>query len=106
MKAVAAGFGMLTSLYSEFMTAVGASERVFDLLERKPLVDWKGGRILEQVTGQLVMENVYFSYPSRADIEVLKGINLTLSPGQVVALVGKSGGGKSETYFFVLQSQK
>jgi ATP-binding cassette subfamily B protein len=42
------------------------------------------------------MDNVSFSYPSRKDVPVLTGINLMLTPGKVVALVGPSGGGKSK----------
>lgn len=56
---VASGFGMLTGLYSEFMAAIGASERVFELLERKPLVNWKGGKVLSSIKGTLTMENVF-----------------------------------------------
>ena len=41
------------------------------------------------------MKNVVFNYPMRPDVSVLQGINIDIEPGQTVALVGLSGGGKS-----------
>jgi len=85
----------MSGLYTELMKAVGASERVFDLIDRVPSVNWKGGKIIEKWIGHLRLEDVSFSYPSRSDVMVLNGINLELKPGTVVALVGRSGGGKT-----------
>ncbi|NXB82541.1 MDR1 protein, partial [Donacobius atricapilla] len=49
------------------------------------------------IKGDLEFKNVYFNYPSRPDVEILKGLNLKISSGQTVALVGGSGCGKSTT---------
>ena len=53
-------------------------------------------------TGSVVFKGVHFCYPSRPDIEVLRGINFTAAPGEVIALVGSSGSGKS-TCFHLLE---
>ena len=45
--------------------------------------------------GEINYKNLKFTYPSRPDIKILKGLNLTIKPGQTVALVGESGCGKS-----------
>ncbi|NWU39361.1 MDR1 protein, partial [Hylia prasina] len=49
------------------------------------------------IKGDLEFKNVYFNYPSRPDVEILKGLNLKINSGQTVALVGGSGCGKSTT---------
>jgi len=92
---VVAGVGMLTSIFTDLMKAVGSSRRIFFLLDRKPQVQFSGGRKDVKVTGRINFHNVSFSYPSRPEEIVLQGFNLDLEPGKVVALVGHSGGGKT-----------
>ena len=92
---VAFSIGALAGLWSDFMRAVGAAERVFDLIDREPKIPLVGGRTLDRLDGRVELEAVSFAYPSRPDVPVLRDVNLTLAPGEVVALVGPSGGGKS-----------
>lgn len=91
---VAGGLGGLSSLYGDFMKAIGASSRVFQLLDREPRISSEGRKI-NAIKGEVQLEDVYFAYPSRKDVMVLHGVSLKLLPGQIVALVGPSGGGKS-----------
>ena len=53
--------------------------------------------------GNIVFENLHFSYPTRADVEVLKGVSLEIPAGRKVALVGQSGAGKSTIMQLLLQ---
>lgn len=92
---VAFSLAALAGLYSDFNRAVGAADRVFDLLEREPELAAPGGEKPTEVQGLVELRNVQFTYPARPEVEVLKGVSLRLQPGTVTALVGASGGGKS-----------
>lgn len=91
---VAIGVGSLGSLWGDLMAGVGASERVFEILERDSKIH--GGRLRPvQLEGRLEFKNVTFAYPSRPDLPVLKQLTFQVTSGQAVALVGSSGGGKT-----------
>ena len=92
---IAMGLGTLADIWAEAMKGLGAAERVFELSSRTPAMPVSGGRRLERVKGRVSYEKVRFRYPTRPEVEVLQGIDLAVEPGQVVALVGPSGGGKS-----------
>ena len=84
--------GALSSLYEDFMKALGASSRVFELLDRVP--EMRSGSVAPG-DPPLALEHVSFAYPSRPSEPVLHDVSLVLEPGRVVALVGPSGSGKS-----------
>ncbi|KAI8430778.1 hypothetical protein MSG28_000940 [Choristoneura fumiferana] len=80
-----------------FAAARGAAAGVFTLLERKPKIDClnPAGIKPRRFAGDIILDNVHFSYPSRPDVKILKGFSLHVKPGENVALVGSSGCGKS-----------
>jgi ATP-binding cassette subfamily B protein len=90
---VAFSVGMLGSLWTDFMSAFGASERIFDLLE-KPIEDLNHGHDTIQ-DGHIEFKDVYFSYPSRPHFPILKGVSFSITSQETVAIVGPSGSGKS-----------
>ncbi|XP_025004168.2 ATP-dependent translocase ABCB1 isoform X1 [Gallus gallus] len=82
-----------------FANARGAAYAIFNIIDNEPQIDSSSnaGYKLDHVKGNLEFQNVYFSYPARPDIKILKGLNLKVNCGQTVALVGGSGCGKSTT---------
>ena len=91
---IAIGVGSLGSLWGDIMAGIGASQRVFEILE-KPILDADTGEELKHFNGHIEFRNVHFSYPTRYDIAVLTELSFEIKPGQVIALVGSSGGGKT-----------
>jgi ATP-binding cassette subfamily B protein len=85
----------LGDLYAQLQRTVGASERILEILDEKQEVDLNLEVSKREISGGVSFENIQFSYPSRADVEVLKNINIKIAPGEQVALVGPSGAGKS-----------
>nr|WP_157463680.1 ABC transporter transmembrane domain-containing protein [Deinococcus pimensis] len=93
---VASAIGAFTGLWSQFQEALGASSRIFELLdERSDLTVPERPRALGSVTGRVTFEGVTFRYGDRGDTPVLADVNVDVRPGEVVALVGPSGAGKS-----------
>ena len=92
---VAFSVGSLGSLWGDFMSAVGAGKRIFEIMDRKTAIDMQSGIKPATLTGSVHFKNVSFAYPARPELDVLKEFNLRLEPNKVVALVGPSGSGKT-----------
>uniref|UniRef100_A0A4X2M982 P-type phospholipid transporter n=1 Tax=Vombatus ursinus TaxID=29139 RepID=A0A4X2M982_VOMUR len=91
--------GQAAPCIDSFANARGAAYAVFDIIDNNPKIDSfsEAGHKPDHIKGNLEFRNVHFSYPSRADVKILKGLNLKVNSGQTVALVGNSGCGKSTT---------
>ncbi|KAL3666156.1 hypothetical protein V7S43_008944 [Phytophthora oleae] len=87
------GFSGVSSCLSEMKKTRMSSEALFNLLSLPPAADGEGR--LSTVKGLVRFNNVSFAYPSRPDILVLDRLNMEINPGEVVAIVGKSGAGKT-----------
>lgn len=86
----------MSSFYSEIMKGLGASTRIFELTYRQPLIPISGGLVPEKpVVGEIVLDNVSFTYPSRPDAPILSDLSIHMPAGSVTAFVGSSGSGKS-----------
>ena len=91
--------GSIFSFAPDMGKAHHAAAELKALFDRKPAIDsWSDeGESLPSVDGTVEFRDVHFRYPTRPDVPVLRGLNLTVRPGQYIALVGASGCGKSTT---------
>lgn len=95
----------LGSFYPELMGSIGATERVREILNRPSEVDVKNEPLqpAKRLSGNIEFKNIHFRYPTREDVAVLRGVNLSIKSGQKIALVGTSGAGKSTIMQLVLR---
>ena len=102
---VGASGGALIEFWGELQRAAGAMERLGQLLSLRPeILDPKAPKTLDaKNTGRITFNAVRFNYPSRPDTPALKNLNLTIEPGEQIALVGPSGAGKSTIFQLLLR---
>ena len=89
--------GAIFSFAPDMSKSRQAAQDIKTLFDRPVSIDYRleSGEKLAEVKGSLELRNVYFRYPNRPERVVLKGISLSVQPGQFIALVGASGCGKS-----------
>ncbi|KGL80184.1 Multidrug resistance protein 1, partial [Tinamus guttatus] len=89
--------GQSASLAPDYGKAKISAQRIFQLLDRKPVIDSysEEGEKLSNFEGNIEFRNIHFVYPSRPEAPVLQGLSVKVNKGQTLALVGSSGCGKS-----------
>nr|CAD7571344.1 unnamed protein product [Timema californicum] len=93
----AMNMGLASPHLEAFAVARGAAASVFSIMDRASEIDSfsKAGHMLKAMQGDIEFNGVHFNYPARSEVKVLKDLNLSIKPGETVALVGSSGCGKS-----------
>ncbi len=103
---VAASMGSFPDLYANMQKAVGASERVLEILAEKGeaiSINESDNIIKQKIQGNIAFDHVFFAYPSRPEITVLNDVSFSANQGQKIAIVGPSGSGKSTMASLMLQ---
>lgn len=86
----------LSSFYTDLNKSLGAATRLYEIIDREPIISNQGGIIpIEVPQGHIEFKDIKFSYPSRDDVQIFHDLKLDIQPGQTVAVVGSSGSGKS-----------
>lgn len=87
----------LSSCYSEMMKGLGASTRLWQLIDKRPDIPISGGSVIPagQFEGSIRFRDLSFAYPTRSDAPIFNNLNLDVPAGSVTAIVGSSGSGKS-----------
>jgi ATP-binding cassette subfamily B multidrug efflux pump len=83
----------IAQLFNSIQSALAGAERIFELLDEEPELDAPDARPLERIAGDVMFDDVCFGYEE--DVPVLKSVSLHAEPGQMIALVGPTGAGKT-----------
>jgi ABC-type multidrug transport system fused ATPase/permease subunit len=92
---IGGSIGGLASVYAQLQKAIGATETIFDLMEETPEMEISNEEKSSVDVLRIAFNQVNFSYPTRTDVQVLKSVSFDLDWGNTLALVGRSGSGKS-----------
>ena len=101
----AGAVGALGESWGDVQKASGAMERIDELMKAMPSIAPPAQPVAlpSPAEGRVAMAGVRFAYPGRPDLPALKGFDLTVRPGETVALVGPSGAGKSTVFRLLLR---
>lgn len=100
---IGASIGSFADVYAKIQKAVGATEELMEIFDESPEELHEEVKDLPGFVGKVKFDNVKFSYPSRTDVAVLKGVSFEVNSGEQVALVGPSGAGKSTIVQLVMR---
>uniref|UniRef100_G3SXM2 Bile salt export pump n=1 Tax=Loxodonta africana TaxID=9785 RepID=G3SXM2_LOXAF len=93
----ALNLGHASTCLEAFATGRAAATSIFETIDQQPVIDCmsEDGYKLDRIKGEIEFHNVTFHYPSRPDVKILSNLSMVIKPGEMTALVGSSGAGKS-----------
>ncbi|KAF6360991.1 ATP binding cassette subfamily B member 11 [Rhinolophus ferrumequinum] len=93
----ALNLGNASSCLEAFATGRAAASSIFETIDQKPVIDCmsEDGYKLDRIKGEIEFHNVTFHYPSRPEVKILNNLNMVIKSGEMTAMVGSSGAGKS-----------